>query len=81
MEYYIISIGIPGLGAFLTWIGQDLRKIGDSPQDIVSFFIFFKEIWSHGIVRSKVLSRGLVRSSSIEPWHNLYARSCGYVSY
>ena len=43
MEYYIISIGIPGLGAFLTWIGQDLRKIGDSPQDIVSFFIFLRK--------------------------------------
>ena len=38
MEYCIISIGIPELSAFLTQIGQDLRKIGNPPQDIVSFF-------------------------------------------
>ena len=70
--------GIPRLSTFLTQIGQDLRKIGDPPQDIVSFL---EEIRSHGTVRSKVVSRDLVRSQSIELWHSLYARSCGYVSY
>ena len=38
MEYCIRSMGIPELSAFLMQIGQDLRKIGDQPQDIVSFF-------------------------------------------
>ena len=38
-------------------------KTRDPPQDIVSLL---EEIWSHGRVRSKVLSRGLVRSQSIE---------------
>ena len=37
MEYCIRSMGIPGLSAFLKHIRQDLRKIGDPPQDIVSF--------------------------------------------
>ena len=32
----IRSMGIPGLSAFLMQIGQDLRKIEDPPQDIVS---------------------------------------------
>ena len=31
------NMGIPKLSAFLTQIGQDLSKIGDPPQDIVSF--------------------------------------------
>ena len=37
MEYCIISMSIPELSAFLTQIGQDLRKIRDPSQDIVSF--------------------------------------------
>ena len=37
MEYSIKSIGIPELSAFLTQIEQDLRKIEDPPQDIMSF--------------------------------------------
>ena len=37
MEYCIRSMGIPELSVFLTQIGKDLRKIRDSPQDIVSF--------------------------------------------
>ena len=78
MEYCIRSMSMPELSAFLRQIGQDLRKIGDPPQDIVSFL---EEIYSHGRVRSKVLSRGLVRSHSMELWHSLYARSCGYVKY
>ena len=57
-------MGIPELSAFLTQTGQDLRKIEDSPQDIVSFL---EEILSHGRVRSKVLSHDVVRSQSIEP--------------
>ena len=36
MEYCIRSMGIPKLSVFLTRIEQDLRKIEDSPQDIVS---------------------------------------------
>ena len=36
MEYCIRSMGIPELSSFLTQIGQDLRKMGDPPQDIVS---------------------------------------------
>ena len=59
-------------------IEQDLRKIGDPPQDIVSFL---EEIRYRGRVRNKVLSHGLVQSQSIKLWHNLYARSCGYISY
>ena len=38
MEYCIRSMGILELSDFLMQIGQDLRKIGDPPQDIVSFF-------------------------------------------
>ena len=38
MKYSIRSMGIPKLSAFLTQTGQDLWKIGDPPQDIVSFF-------------------------------------------
>ena len=38
MEYCIRNMGIPGLNAFLTQIGQDLRKIGDPSQDVASFF-------------------------------------------
>ena len=41
---------------------------------------FLEEIRSHERVRGKVLSYGLVQSQSIEPWHGLYKRSCGYVS-
>ena len=78
MGYCIRSMGIPELSVFQTQTKQDLRKIGDPPQDIVSLL---KEIRSHGRVRSKVLSRDLVWSQSIEPWHSLYARSCGYVNY
>ena len=37
VEYCIRSMGIPGLSAFLMQIGQDLRKIEDPPQDIMSF--------------------------------------------
>ena len=37
MEYYIRSMGIPKLSVFLKQIGHNLRKIGDPPQDIVSF--------------------------------------------
>ena len=37
MEYCIRSIGIPGVSAFLTQIGQDLKKIGNPPQDIMPF--------------------------------------------
>ena len=37
MEYCIRSMGIPKLSAFLTQIRQDLRKIVNPPQDIVSF--------------------------------------------
>ena len=36
-KYFIRSMGIPRLSAFLKQTGLDLRKIGDSPQDIVSF--------------------------------------------
>ena len=63
MEYCIRSMGIPELSAFLMQIGQNLRMIEDSPEDIMSFF---KKIQTHGRVRSKLLSRGLVRSQSIE---------------
>ena len=69
---------ISELSAFQTQTGQDLRKTGDSPQDIV---FLLDEIQSYGRERSKMLSCGLVRSQSIKPWHDLYARSCGYVSY
>ena len=64
MKYCIKSMGIPELRAFQTQTRQDLRNKGDPPQDIVSFL---EEILSHGKVRSKVLSRGLARSQSIEP--------------
>ena len=64
MEYCIRSMGIPELSAFQTQTRQDLRKTTDPPQDIASLL---EEIWSHGRVRSNVLSRGLVRSQSIEP--------------
>ena len=37
MEYRIRSMGIPELSAFLKHIEQDIRKIRDPPQDIVSF--------------------------------------------
>ena len=37
MECCIRSMGILEFSAFLTQIGQDLRKIGDPPQDIVPF--------------------------------------------
>ena len=37
MEFCKRSMSILGLSVFQTQIGQDLRKIGDSPQDIVSF--------------------------------------------
>ena len=37
MEYCIRSMGILELSVFLTQIRQNLRKIGDPPQDIVSF--------------------------------------------
>ena len=37
MEYCISSMGIPEFSAFLTQIGKTIRKIGDPPQDIVSF--------------------------------------------
>ena len=37
MEYCKRGIGILELSAFLMLIGQNLRKIGDPPQDIVSF--------------------------------------------
>ena len=37
MEYCIRRMDIPELSAFLMKIGQDLRKIGDPPQDIVPF--------------------------------------------
>ena len=37
MEYCIRSMGIPKLSVFLMQIRQDLRKMGDLPQDIVSF--------------------------------------------
>ena len=37
MEYCIRSMGIPKLSAFPTQTGQDLKKTGDPPQDIVSF--------------------------------------------
>ena len=37
IEYCIRSMSIPELSAFLTQIGQDIRKIGDLPQHIVSF--------------------------------------------
>ena len=63
MEYCIKSMCMPRLSAFLTQIGQDLGKIGDPPQDIVSFL---EEIRSHGRVKSKALSRTLVQSQSIE---------------
>ena len=36
MEYYIRSMDIPELSAFQTQTRQDLRKIGDTHQDIVS---------------------------------------------
>ena len=78
MEHCIRSMGIPKMSVFLTQIKQDIRKIKNPPQDIVSFL---EEIRSHGRVKSKVLSRVLVQSQSIELWHSLYARSCGYVSY
>ena len=78
MEHCIRSMGIPKMSVFLMQIKQDIRKIKDPPQDIVSFL---EEIRSHGRVKSKVLSRVLVQSQSIELWHSLYARSCGYVSY
>ena len=78
MEYCIRSMGIPEFCTFQTQTGLDLRKTRDPPQDIMSLL---GELWSHGRVRSIVLSRSLVRNQSIEPWNNLYARSCGYVSY
>ena len=37
MENCTRSIGIPELSVFLMQIRQDLKKIGDPPQDIVSF--------------------------------------------
>ena len=37
MEYCIGSMDIPKLSAFQAQTRQDLRKIRDSPQDIVSF--------------------------------------------
>ena len=37
MEYCIRSMGIPELSVFQTQTGQDLRKTGDPPRDIVSF--------------------------------------------
>ena len=37
MEYCIRSMDILELSAFLKQIWQNLRKIGDPPQDIVSF--------------------------------------------
>ena len=37
VEYCIRIMDIPELSAFLMQIGQDLRKIGDTPQDIVFF--------------------------------------------
>ena len=36
MKYCIKIMGILELSAFQTQIGQNLRKIGDPPQDIVS---------------------------------------------
>ena len=36
MEYRIRSMGILELSAFLMQIEQDLRKIGDPPQDSLS---------------------------------------------
>ena len=37
MEYCIRSVDKAGLSAFLMQTRQDLRKIGDPPQDFVSF--------------------------------------------
>ena len=59
MEYCIRSMNILELSAFLKHIEQYLRKIRDPPKDIMSFL---EEIRSLGRVKSKVLSRGLVRS-------------------
>ena len=50
MEYRIRIMGIPELNVFQTHTRKVLRKIEDSPKDIVSLL---EEIWFHERVRSK----------------------------
>ncbi|XP_071900983.1 uncharacterized protein [Coffea arabica] len=55
-------------------IRQDPRQVEDPQLDFVSLL---EETWSHGRVRSRMLSRDRVQSQNIELWHNRHVKSCG----